>query len=438
MAKIGIIGGGFTGISAAYYLRNLKDHEVTVFEYHDRLGGLASGFKMKEWNWPIDRVIHHWFSTDQRAFDIAKEIGLKDKIILNDTKSSCYFKGKIAQLDSPKTALTFPFLSRTDRLRLSYGMAKIKLSKNYKKFEKETAFSFVKRMTGNKAFERIWEPLLLGKFGDNAKDVNGAWIWGRIHSRTKKLAYIEGGFQTFIDKVGEEIESKNGKIILNSTVKKIERKREKLEVSTNQNKYEFDYLLLAVSMPVGLQIFNFPDEYKEKHKHHKYIGAQYFVLELNNSFLNDGTYWLNINESDFPFMMIAEHTNFVDKKNYNNKHMIWVGKYLDYDNPLWQLSEEEYLDKIFPYLKKINSRFDKSWIYRSFFTRFKNAQPVIPINYSKTIPELKTPVKNVYIASMNHIYPWDRGTNNALNLGHNAAQLIKEDMKNDLLYSGKN
>ena len=40
--KIGIIGAGFTGLSAAYNLVE-KNHEVTVFERDEIPGGLALG-----------------------------------------------------------------------------------------------------------------------------------------------------------------------------------------------------------------------------------------------------------------------------------------------------------------------------------------------------------------------------------------------------------
>jgi protoporphyrinogen oxidase len=128
-------------------------------------------------------------------------------------------------------------------------------------------------------------------------------------------------------------------------------------------------------------------------------------------------------------MMVAEHTNFVDRRNYDNKHMIWVGKYLDQDNPLWTMKKEKLLEKIIPYLKKINPNFEKSWIKRSFFTRFEYAQPIMTKNYSKLIPKMKTPISGLYIANMNNVYPWDRGTNYALKAGKEAAIEMEKEIQ---------
>ena len=54
--EIGIIGAGFTGLAAAIRLSQ-AGHKVTVFEKEDRPGGLATGFKDKGWEWPLEK---HW------------------------------------------------------------------------------------------------------------------------------------------------------------------------------------------------------------------------------------------------------------------------------------------------------------------------------------------------------------------------------------------
>ena len=307
-------------------------------------------------------------------------------------------------------------------------MARLRFDKRYLKYEKISAYSFLRKNMGKKVYKIVWEPLLEGKFGKDVKKINMAWFWGRVHPRTKKLAYIKGGFKEFVDNVVDKIRENGGKIMLNTEIKKITKKGDKFTIIARNKKLTFDYLVLAVPMQVALRLYNFPRGYVKKYRTLKSIGAQYLVLELKNQFL-DGVYWLNINERGFPFMLVAEHTNLVDKRHYGNSHLIWVGKYLDYDNPLWNINKKELLKKIIPYLKKINPEFEENWIKRSFLTRVKNAQPIVTLNYSKKIPKIETPAKNLYIANMNQIYPWDRGTNNAVGIGYEVAQKIKSRME---------
>jgi hypothetical protein len=52
------------------------------------------------------------------------------------------------------------------------------------------------------------------------------------------------------------------------------------------------------------------------------------------------------------------------------------------------------------------------------------AQPVPLVNHSKNIPAIATSVEGIYFASMSQVYPWDRGTNFAVEIGRRAARLM--------------
>jgi len=53
-------------------------------------------------------------------------------------------------------------------------------------------------------------------------------------------------------------------------------------------------------------------------------------------------------------------------------------------------------------------------------------QAIISTNYSKNILPFKTPLKNVFLANMDQVYPWDRGTNYAVELGNKIAKICCE------------
>src|SRR5262249_50250987 len=121
---------------------------------------------------------------------------------------------------------------------------------------------------------------------------------------------------------------------------------------------------------------------------------------------------------------IVEHTNFMDKKYYNNEHIVYLGNYLASDDPKYLMDKEEKLKLFDLFLKKINPEYRKNLIsYELFKAPF--AQPIIPVNYSKMIPPMNTPLKNVYLANIEQVYPWYRGTNYAVELGEKVAKLIE-------------
>ena len=79
-----------------------------------------------------------------------------------------------------------------------------------------------------------------------------------------------------------------------------------------------------------------------------------------------------------------------------------------------------------PFIKRICPAMNYELITNNYVYTAPFAQPVHQINYSKRAPALKTTIPNVYLANMDSIYPWDRGTNYAVELGIKAATMIHE------------
>jgi len=50
----------------------------------------------------------------------------------------------------------------------------------------------------------------------------------------------------------------------------------------------------------------------------------------------------------------------------------------------------------------------------------------VPVGHSAHIPPLGTPLPGLFWASMSQVYPWDRGTNFAVELGRKVASEMLE------------
>lgn len=426
--RIAVIGCGFTGLSVAYQLSKLGN-DVTIFEKDENPGGLAVGFKDPKWNWTLEKHYHHWFTNDASVLNLAKEINYK--VITKRPKTSIYIDESIHQLDSPKHVLSFSKLSIFNRLRMAITVGAIRYNPFWKLLEGIKATEFLKMSMGQDAYEKIWEPQFQNKFGEYAKDISLSWFWARIKKRTPSLSYPQGGFLDFANALVKKIKENQGKFHFNTEVKEIitDKKGAQLKFQTNENfklKIE-NYDKVVVTLPSFFFIKiapQLPDEYKNKLSQLIGLGAANLVLRLKKPFLQDGTYWLSICDKTSPLVAIVEHTNFMDKKYYNNENLVYLGKYLSSNHPYMQLNAKELLKIYDPFLKKINPSYQSSIIdYQLFKVPF--AQPIIPINYSKIIPSFKTPLKNVYLANIQQVYPWDRGTNYAIEIGEKIAKIIQ-------------
>ena len=88
------------------------------------------------------------------------------------------------------------------------------------------------------------------------------------------------------------------------------------------------------------------------------------------------------------------------------------------------MSPQELLQRFIPGIKRINPEFDESWVKKIWVNSTNYAQPVPMLNHSKNIPAIKTPIPGLFFASMSQVYPWDRGTNFAVEIGRRAAGMM--------------
>ena len=156
----------------------------------------------------------------------------------------------------------------------------------------------------------------------------------------------------------------------------------------------------------------------------RYLGNICLVLELDRSL--SSTYWLNVNDPDFPFVGVIEHTNFIHPDTYNGRHIVYFSKYLPPSDPLYTMGADELLAFALPYLQKMFPAFEKNWIKNHYLWRARWAQPIVEQGYSAMMPANQGLQNGFYVCSMAQIYPEDRGTNYAIRDGRKIGRIVAE------------
>jgi len=128
---------------------------------------------------------------------------------------------------------------------------------------------------------------------------------------------------------------------------------------------------------------------------------------------------------------LVEHTNYVSFKHFHGEHLIYCGDYLDRSHKYFSMSDDKLTELFIPIFKKINPAFSQEWVNKSWVFKTPYAQPIPRVNHSKNLLPIKTPLPGLFLASMSQVYPWDRGTNYAVDLAH---QAVKE-MSQSALFS---
>lgn len=427
--KIAIIGGGFTGLTAAYELSKNKKFDVTVIEKNKYLGGLASSFDMN--NVPLDKFYHHWFNNDKYALELVKELGIHNLLMPRNSNTGIYYANKKYRLSTPYDLLTLKALSFINRIRLGLVTIYVRKIVNWKKLESITAFEWLQKICGKQVFNIIWKPLLIGKFGRFAPKISAVWIWNKLKLRggsrdkggNETLVYIKGGFKSLFDQISSKIIENNGKIVLNNKVIRLVSSGNGWNVILKTKKLYFDSVLVTSHLPEFSEIISTfaSKKYLNSLAKISYLGNMCLVLSLKKSL--SSTYWLNINDPRFPFVGIIEHTNLEETNTYGT-HIVYLSKYINIKEKLYAMDKDEFLDFSIKYIKKIFPEFSKDWIKSSYLWKEDLTQPIVTKNYEEIIPDYKTPYKNLFLSTMAQIYPEDRGTNYAIREGKKIAEII--------------
>ncbi len=421
--NIAIIGAGFTGLSAAYRLQQ-KGHTVTIYEKEDSPGGLAIGYSHPKWEWSLEQHYHHWFTNDTSILSLAKEIDYP--VIIKRPKTSVYLQSKVWQLDSAKHLLTFPLLSLFERLRMAgVFFLLFRLNPYWKWLENIQTTTALPKLIGKKAYTLLWEPQLKNKMKQFVDQISLVWFWARIKKRTTSLAYPEKGFLHFAKTFADLIEKNGGKFIYTAEIESIRQEKKEVHITQKTGLVEkYDKVLVTLPTHLFTKLTpQLPQKYLDSLVRLQGLGATNLVLRLRNQFFSDNTYWLSLCVPSSPLLVIVEHTNFMDKTHYNEEHLVYLGNYLSPTDKKFSYSKEQLLAHYHPFLEKLHPGYKKDLIGTDLF-HAPFAQPIVPKNYSALVPPLTTPLSQVFLANMQQVYPWDRGTNYAVELGEKAASQI--------------
>ncbi len=481
-ADLVIIGGGITGLSAAY-MAAAAGKKVTVIEAGKNFGGLLSTFEIGGNR--LEFYYHHFFTHDRELHWLINELGLKEKLFYRNTSMGVYNRGKIYRFDTPRDLLRFRPIGFFDKIR--FGLTSIYLGKlaNWRNNEHIASMNWFSKWAGKSTTASLWAPLLKIKFGPYASAVPLSWMIGRMRQRMKsrksgdeQLGYLQGSLQLLLDTLLEKLNELDVELVPNAPVEKINFENNRItgvitahqkSVATPQQQFATKTQRKSVSIQqrqhstikqqqAGTNkqqqaftskqqqlrttpqrqfegkdfLFTIPGPYLSRLLEQtqpllarrlgniRYFGAVCVVLELSRPLSN--IYWLNVADEGFPFGGIIEHTNFIDKREYNGSHIAYLSRYFDHEEEIASMAEAELKEMMLAHLPKIYPDFDKSMIKNSFVFRTNTAATVCDLNFSEKVPGCNTETDNLYIANMSHIYPDERSTNNSIKI---AAEALK-------------
>jgi len=436
--RIGVIGGGYAGLTAAYELQK-QGYAVTVLEKYGTWGGQAATLPLLGTR--IEYFYHHLFGSDSHILGLMDELGIGDQLLWIESKVGVYSEGQIYDFVTPFDLIGFKPLGLINRIKMGLMYLYLGRVDDWQSLEQITAREWILRYLGSEIYEKFWGALLRGKFGDSADQVSMTWLWGKIKVRgssrqgataKEKLAYPVGSFEIITQALVDRLQAGGADLRLNREVIGLttdpDDPKRVTGIVTKKETLPFDVVIATVPGYTFLEIAppSLDDAYASQLRSVPYQAAVVLLMASKQSLSR--IYWMNIADRTMPYVGVIEHTNYVPPSEYQGRHLIYVSNYLERDDPRYNMRASELLNLYLPHLKRINPAFDAGWIEKKIVLRAEAGQPVITCNYSQRIPDYRTPLQGLYLANTLQIYPEDRGTNYSVRLGKTISRIVDEDL----------
>ncbi len=206
---VAIVGGGITGLSAAYYLQKSAESSgkkicYTLLESADRLGGKVRTDTVETdpgLSFVVEGGPDSFISQKPWAYDLAVELGIAHRVTgTNDDLRKVYVLNKGRPTELPDGVLLIvptkftpfalsPLISPLGKMRM--GMELFIPAKQDD--EDETLAQFITRRLGNEALDKIAEPLMSGIYNAEADKQSVMATFPRFRAMEKKYGSLIKG-----------------------------------------------------------------------------------------------------------------------------------------------------------------------------------------------------------------------------------------------------
>ena len=277
--SIAIIGAGITGLSSAYFIKKQRpDIDVTIYEATNRTGGKIQTYRKD--GYTIELGPESYLGRKQIMTDIAKDIGLADELITNQTgQSYIYAKNKLFPIPGGsilgvptnlKPFIKTKLISPKGKLRAGLDLLKKPIQ-----IERDISVgSFLRERLGDEVLENLIEPLMGGIYGTNIDELSlmstfpefkereeqfGSLIKGMRYEKMQRqkqrqlypgapkgqFKQFRHGLTSFIEKLTDYVVNQGVKIRFNTPIDDIVISQTNYELVVDDEKNIYDSVLVT-------------------------------------------------------------------------------------------------------------------------------------------------------------------------------------------------
>lgn len=355
--KVGVIGGGPAGLTAAYQLSK-QGFAVDLFEADAAVGGMCKTIEL--WNNKVDIGPHRFFSNDRKVNELWLEV-VGDEYEMVSRLTRIFYKGKYFDYPlKPVNAFVNLGAVETTRCLVSYAEQRIKKEASAGDFESWVVSRFGHRLYSiffKTYSEKLWGIKCTELDADFAAQrikklslyevVKNAFFGGGGHKTlVDEFAYPIGGTGMVYQKMAEGIGRHGGKVFTRKPVKKIivENKTATGLQLVDGEQRSYDHIISTMPLTQLISTMdNVPETIRETAGQLKFRNTIIVYLQVAGKDLFPDN-WLYIHSSDLKTGRITNFRNWVPQLCNDDHTILALEFWSNADEALWQMNDAEMID----------------------------------------------------------------------------------------------
>ncbi len=436
MFDIGVVGGGFLGMTLALRLRQ-EGHTVTLYEAAPSPGGLADSQKIGGYTW--DRFYHVILLSDQNLLALLSELGLEKEVEWGTTRTGFYTGGRLHSLSTSLEFLLFRPLNLLQKLRLGATILRASRIQDWEALEEIPVTDWLRRWSGDRVFETIWLPLLRSKLGENYRLASAAFIWATISRmyaarrtglKREMFGYVRGGYANVLSRFEDRLREEGVDLRFQAPALEVRQREEGATVRTKTGgAVGHDRVVLTLpTNRISSLVPQLTPEEKERLEGVVYQGVICLSLLLREPL--GGYYVTNITDDGLPFTGVIEMTALVDPAYFGGCHLVYLPRYLTQSDPAWHRDDTEIEEEFLGGLESMYPAFSRDDVVSTKMARAREVQAISTLGYSRTVmPGLETSLSKVLIVNSAQIAAGTLNLNETVGLAERQADALIEKFK---------
>ena len=433
MGNWGVVGGGMLGLSVARALRK-RGHAVTVLEGAEAIGGLVSAWRLGEVTW--DRHYHVILQSDAYLLSLLADLGLEDELRWVQTRAGYFVDGELRSISNALELLRFPALSLVGKLRFGGTIFWGSKVRNWRALEQMPVERWLRRWSGDRAFERMWLPLLRSKLGEAYQDTSAAFIWATIQrlyaarrsgNKAETFGYVRGGYARVLERLAERLGDEDVEVRTGVRVERVEPGPEGVRVALQGGEVEkFDQVVMTLAAPLAARLCGgLTDDERARLEGVRYLGIVCASLLLRRPLA--GYYVTNLLDEGFPFTGVIEMSALVDREEQLAGHsLVYLPRYVESKDPFLRASDEEVQKVFWDGLRRIHSDLEPADLECFRISRVPHVMALPTLGYSTRVPPMRTESERIHLVSSAHILNGTLNVNETLQVGQRFLDQLPE------------